>query len=56
MGVPRPSYQQVRLLVHDARQRRSARQAARRDALIVILEVCARRRSPEALYDLLTSA
>ncbi len=51
IGVPKPSYQQVRLLVHDARRRK----AARREALALILEVQFNRRSPEALYQLLGS-
>jgi hypothetical protein len=52
MGLPRPSYQQVRLLVHVSRERK----AARREALAIILDVQFRRRPPEALYDLLTSS
>jgi hypothetical protein len=49
IGLPRPSYQQVRLLVHEARPRKSAR----REALALILDVQFRRRPPEALFELL---
>lgn len=49
MGLPRPSYQQVRLLVHDARRRK----AARREALELILDVQFRRRPPETLFELI---
>jgi hypothetical protein len=49
IGVPRPSYQQLRLLVHQMR----GRQAARRAALDLILDVQFRRRPPDALLELL---
>jgi len=50
LGLCRPSYQQVRLLVHAARERKTRN----REALQVILDVQFRRRPPEALYELLT--
>ena len=49
LGLPRPSYQQVRLLVHNARETK----VARREALLLILDVQFRRRPPEALFELL---
>ena len=49
LGLPRPSYQQVRLLVHATRRRKLARRAA----LDLILDVQFRRRPPEALLELL---
>ena len=48
-GLHRPSYQQVRVLVHEARERK----AARREALSLILDVQFRRRPPEPLFELL---
>jgi hypothetical protein len=53
MGLPRPSYQQVRVLVQRNRERRMTRRAARRAALDLILDVQFRRRPPEALLELL---
>jgi hypothetical protein len=49
IGLPRPSYQQIRLLVHDAREKK----AARREALALILDVQFGTRPPEALFELL---
>jgi hypothetical protein len=51
IGLHRPSYQQVRLLVHEARRRERARRAARE----LILDVEFRRRPPVALLELLDS-
>lgn len=51
IGATRPSYEQVRLLVHAARDRKEARAAA----LELILDVQFRRRPPHALLDLLGS-
>src|SRR5262249_51200116 len=50
IGLPRPSYEQVRLLVRAARERKTRN----RQALMLILDVQFRRRSPEALYELRT--
>ena len=50
IGLPRPSYEQVRLLVRAARERKTRN----REALMLILDVQFRRRPPEAVYDLLT--
>ena len=49
MGLPRPSYQQVRLLVHEARKSKTVD----REALLLVLDVQFRRRPPEALFELL---
>lgn len=48
LGVPRPSYEQLRLLVHEERARRERRRAK----LELLLDVELRRRSPEALLEL----
>lgn len=48
LGLPRPSYQQIRLYVHSVRRRRRAQQAAEG----LLLDVWLRRRPPEALLDL----
>jgi hypothetical protein len=53
IDVPRPSYQQVRVLVHAVRERQEARRAARRAAVDLILDVQFRRRPPDALLELL---
>lgn len=49
LGIPRPSYQQIRLFVHAER----ARHRARRAAIDLVLDVQFRRRAPEALLELL---
>ena len=49
IGVPRPSYQQIRLRVHADRARRRARRAR----IDLVLDVQFRRRPPEALLELL---
>ena len=49
LGIPRPSYQQVRLLVHAERDR----QRRRRAVLELLLEVDVRARPPEALLELI---
>ncbi len=53
LGVPRPSYQQVRVLVHAIRTQHARRRAARKAALDLILDVQFRRRPPTALLELL---
>ncbi len=49
LGLPRPSYEQVRLFVRRARRRKRAN----REALQLILDVQFHRRPPEALFELL---
>ena len=49
IGVPSPSYQQIRLFVHAERARRRARRAA----IDLVLDVQFRSRPPEALLELL---
>jgi hypothetical protein len=49
LGLTRPSYQNVRLLVHDHRERRTVRPTLAE----ILLDVSFRTRSPEALLDLL---
>ncbi len=51
LGLVRPSYEQVRVLVHDARRR-----GRRPSAGDVLLDVTFRVRPPEALIDYLTAA
>jgi hypothetical protein len=52
LGLPRPSYEQVRTLIHASRQRADVRRKARHDALDLVLDVEFGRRSPLALLDL----
>ena len=49
LGIPRPSYERVRLHVHVARRRREQRRRAR-DTLIA---VALHQKPPDALYDIL---
>ena len=51
LGLVRPSYEQVRVLVHDARRR-----GRRPSAGDVLLDVAFRVKPPEALIDYLTAA
>ena len=51
LGSPRPSYEQVRVLVHEHRQRGLAPSAGQ-----ILLEVASRARPPEALLELLEGA
>ena len=46
LGLPRPSYQRVRVLVHELRMRR-----ARPTTAEVLLDISTRARPPEALLD-----
>jgi hypothetical protein len=46
LGVPRPSYQRIRVLVHEARRRRMDP-----DTVEVLLDVAWRARPPEAVLD-----
>jgi len=48
-GLTRPSYEQIRLLVHEARDRRERRRAA----IDLLVDVDLRRRPPEDLLYLL---
>ena len=48
LGVPRASYEQLRLLVHEERARTKRRQ----EKLALLLDVELRARPPEALLDL----
>ena len=48
LGLSRPSYEQVRTLVHEHRHRRLAPTAGG-----IVLDVALKRRSPHALLDLL---
>jgi hypothetical protein len=52
IGVTRPSYEQVRVLVHGARERRGRRRAAAK----LLLEVDLRARPPSDLLHLLDDA
>lgn len=47
LGLPRPSYEQVRVLVHRSRSRRAARPRTAE----VLVDVATRSRAPEALLD-----
>jgi hypothetical protein len=47
-GLTRPSYQRVRVLIHQARRRRAQREPSTGELL---LEVMAQSRPPEALID-----
>ena len=51
LGLVRPSYEQVRVLVHERRRRWLAPTAGQ-----ILLEVAARSRPPEALLELLEGA
>jgi hypothetical protein len=51
LELPRPSYQQVRLLVHEHRRR-----GLRPTAGEILLDVASRARPPEALLELLEGA
>jgi hypothetical protein len=51
LGYPRPSYEQIRVLVHEHRTRGLAPTAGQ-----ILLEVASRRRPPEALLELLEGA
>lgn len=48
LGVPRPSYECVRLLVHDARRQQDRRRLARD----VLIDVVLYKKPLEALYEL----
>lgn len=50
-GYPRPSYEQIRVLVHEHRRRGLAPSAGQ-----ILLEVAFRSRPPEALLELLTGS
>ena len=51
LGLVRPSYEQIRILVHEHRRRGLAPTAGQ-----ILLEVAARSRPPEALLELLEGA
>jgi hypothetical protein len=51
LGVPRPSYEQIRVLVHEHRRRGLAPTAGQ-----ILLDVAGRSRPPEALLELLEGA
>ena len=51
LGIARPSYEQIRVLVHEHRRRGLAPTAGQ-----ILLDVAARSRPPEALLDLLEGA
>jgi hypothetical protein len=51
LGYPRPSYEQIRVLVHEHRRRGLAPTAGE-----ILLEVASRGRPPEALLELLEGA
>jgi hypothetical protein len=51
LGLTRPSYEQIRVLVHEHRRRALAPTAGQ-----ILLEVAARSRPPEALLELLEGA
>lgn len=51
LGLPRPSYEQIRVLVHEHRERGLAPTAGQ-----LLLEVALRTRPPEALLELLEGA
>jgi len=51
LGLSRPSYEQIRVLVHEHRRRGLAPTAGQ-----ILLEVAARSRPPEALLELLEGA
>lgn len=51
LGYPRPSYEQIRVLVHEHRQRGLAPSAGQ-----LLLEVALRSKPPEALLELLEGA
>ena len=51
LGLARPSYEQIRVLVHEHRRRGLAPTAGQ-----ILLEVAARSRPPEALLELLEGA
>jgi hypothetical protein len=51
LGLTRPSYEQIRVLVHEHRRRGLAPTAGQ-----ILLEVAARSRPPEALLELLEGA
>ena len=48
LSLPRPSYEQTRVLVHSLRRGMSAR-----DAATLLLEIAVRVRPPEAIFELL---
>jgi hypothetical protein len=52
LGLPRPSYQRVRVLVHEARELRRGHVSA----TDLLLDIATRRRSPYALTELATRA
>lgn len=51
LGYPRPSYEQIRILVHEHRRRGLAPTAGQ-----ILLDVAARARPPHALLELLDGA
>jgi hypothetical protein len=51
IGLTRPSYEQIRVLIHEHRRRGLAPTAGQ-----ILLEVAARSRPPEALLELLEEA
>jgi hypothetical protein len=51
LGLPKPSYQQVRLLVHDIRRRKRGPGVGE-----LLLDLALRTRSPEEILEILTGA
>jgi hypothetical protein len=49
LGLPKPSYQQVRVLVHDLRTRKRGQGVGE-----LLLDLALRTRSPEEILDILT--